>query len=259
MISVGQEKGEKKQAIPLRYYYLVPLAVIILFITAFLVVVFQVVTFFKLRNICCLYITRPCCKIILWLWGITYTVHYQDAQPNKQKIILINHTSKIDTVLLPAICFDNARYFMSKRTYKYIPITIINFFIGTFLIDQQHSPEKRTECFKRAESTLRRTGESVILSPEGTIIVSGKIEKFNKGAFHLATNMKVPIVPVYIYIPGEVNPGHAYCTSGGHADVYVLPEIDASKWVLDDLIKNKEMVRDVFVEFHNKMNRVSYD
>lgn len=175
MNSANLEKEERKQAIPLQYYYLVPL--VILFVTAFLVVVFQVITFFKLRNICCLYITRPCCKIILWLWGITYTVHYQGAQPNKQKIILINHTSNIDAVLLPAICLNNARYFMSKRTYKYIPITIINIFIGTFLIDQQDKPDKRTECFKRAEATLRRTGESVILSPEGTIIVSGKIEK----------------------------------------------------------------------------------
>ena len=100
---------------------------------------------------------------------------------------------------------------------------------------------------------------SVILSPEGTTITTGRIAKFNKGAFHLATNLKVPIVPVYIYIPADVNPGRAYRTSGGHVDVYVLPEIDTRKWVLDELEENKKMVRSVFVEFHNRMHKVSYE
>jgi len=99
----------------------------------------------------------------------------------------------------------------------------------------------------------------VILSPEGTTITTGKIAKFNKGAFHLATSMNVPIVPVYIYIPDEVNPGRAYRTSGGHVDVYVLPEIDTGKWILDDLERNKEMVRSVFIDFHNRMYKVSDD
>jgi 1-acyl-sn-glycerol-3-phosphate acyltransferase len=258
MIAAKPDKKAKRK-FPVRLLILIPSAVTVLFITAFIVAIFQISTFFKLRNICCRYIVRPGCAMILRLFGITYTVHHQDDLSNSQKIYVINHTSTIDVVLLPAIGFNNTRYFMSKATYKYIPVTIINFFIGTFLIDQQHKPRKRTECFKRAEVKLRKTGESVILSPEGAVTTTGRISKFNKGAFHLATNMKVPIVPIYIYIPSEIDPGRGYRTLGGHVDVYILPEVETSKWVLDDLDKNRKMVRDIFVEFHNKMHNVSYE
>ncbi len=53
---------------------------------------------------------------------------------------------------------------------------------------------------------LRRTGESVYLSPEGKRITDGTIGHFNKGAFHLATNLQVPILPFYIDIPPEIDP-----------------------------------------------------
>jgi 1-acyl-sn-glycerol-3-phosphate acyltransferase len=256
----GKPDTEKKNDFnPLRFIILVPSALIVLFTTALLVVLFQVITLFRLRDICCRYITRPCSKILLRLFGITYTIHSQEKLSDSQKIYVFNHTSYIDVVLLPAICFHDTRYFMSKSTYKYIPVTIINIFTGTFLIDVQHKPEKRTACFKRAETTLRRTGESVILSPEGAVITTGRISKFNKGAFHLATNMRVPIVPVYLYIPPKIDPGRGYRTLGGHVDVYILPEVDTGNWILDDLDKNKEMVRNIFVKYHNKMHDVSYD
>jgi 1-acyl-sn-glycerol-3-phosphate acyltransferase len=259
-VSTGKpDKVEKSEFNPLRFLILVPSVATVLFITAVLVAVFQVITLFRLRNMCCRYIVRPCSRILLRLFGITYAVHSQDRLSDKQKIYLFNHTSRIDVALLPAICFDRTRYFMSKRTYKFLPVTIINIFIGTFLIDQQHKPQKRIACFKRAEAILRKTGESVILSPEGTTITTGRISKFNKGAFHLATNMKVPIVPVYFYIPPEIDPGAGYRTLGGHTDVYVLPEVDTSNWTLDDLDKNRQMVRNVFVDYHNKMHGVSYD
>lgn len=75
----------------------------------------------------------------------------------------------------------------------------------------------------------------------------------------MATNMKVPIVPVYLYIPPKIDPGAGYRTLGGHVDVYILPEVDTSNWILDDLNKNKEMVRNIFVKYHNSMHNVSYD
>lgn len=252
-------KPDKSKLNPLRVLILVLSALTLLFIAAFFVAIFQVATFFKLRNICCLYIVRPFCAIVLWIFGITYNVHYRDNLSNSQKIYVFNHTSYIDVILLPAICFNNTRYFMSKSTYKYIPATIINFFIGTFMIDEQDKPIKRIQCFQRAEAKLRKTGESVILSPEGAVITMGRISKFNKGAFHLATNMKVPIVPVYVYIPPEIDPGRGFRTLGGHVDVYILPEVNTSKWILDDLDKNRKMVRNIFVAYHNKMHNVSYD
>ncbi len=243
----------------LRYLVLAPSAAGVLCITAILVAVFQTLTLFKLRNACCLHIARPCCRILLRMFGFTYEIRNEELLSDSQKIYVFNHTTFLDVALLPAICFRNTRYFMSKSTYKYIPVTIINIFLGTFLIDEQDEPAKRTRCFMRAERILRKTGDSVLLSPGGPIVTTGRIPKFNKGAFHLATNMKVPIVPVYFYIPPVINPGKGYRSSGGHVEIHILPEVNTSDWVLDDLEKNRKMVRDMLVDYNNRMHNLSYE
>ena len=84
-----------------------------------------------------------------------------------------------------------------------------------------------------AGDVLRRTGESVYLSPEGGRITSGEIGHFNKGAFHLATVLRAPIVPMYFHIPREVDPGLGYQTGRGVVDVYVLPAIHTTDWTRD--------------------------
>ncbi len=53
----------------------VPTITLVLTITSIIVVLFQIITFFQFRNFCCLYLVRPCCRIILWTFRITFTVH----------------------------------------------------------------------------------------------------------------------------------------------------------------------------------------
>ena len=137
---------------------------------------------------------------------------------------------------------------------KIIPLGIVTHIIGTFHTPFQSQPEKRIRCFQNAERVLRRTGESVYLSPEGMRITDGTIGHFNKGAFHLATNLEVPILPLYIDVPPQINPGMSCCqVVPGTVDVYVLPAISTEGWKLEELLDNKESVRDVFVRFQDEL------
>ena len=122
--------------------------------------------------------------------------------------------------------------------------------MGIFYIDTQDKPYKRIACFKNAEKTLKSTGESVYLSPEGMRVTSGEIGKFNRGAFHMATNLKIPICPFYIHIPPHTNPGVGFDALPGHIDIYELPEVDTKDWIAKDIGKNKEAVRSMFLDFH---------
>jgi 1-acyl-sn-glycerol-3-phosphate acyltransferase len=117
----------------------------------------------------------------------------------------------------------------------------------------QEYPDKRVEIFKRADGILRETGDSVYLSPEGMRVTTGEIGHFNKGSFHLATSLHAQIVPIYFAIPREINPGTGYDAKPGLIDVYFLPPIDTSRWVLADLEGNRDAVRDLFVRVHDSM------
>lgn len=194
-------------------------------------------------------------RAILRMWGVRLEVHQDSPFPQTQMIYISNHTSTLDVFILIALGLPNTRFFIFGGTRKWLPLAVIGYLIGIFFTPPQTIRAERVRCFQRADRILRRTGDSVYLSPEGVRITTGKIGPFNKGAFHLATNLQVPIVPLYIDTPREIDPGKGFATLPGTVPVYVKPSISTRGWRLEDLERNKEMVRELYVGFHSEHRR----
>ena len=190
---------------------------------------------------------------VLRVAGIRFRVHGSPTSPSKQTVYISNHTSTLDVFILIALGLQRTRFFLSGFLRKLVPIGIIGTLIRIFWTVPQEFPEKRREIFKRADRILRETGDSVYLSPEGMRVTTGEIGAFNKGSFHLATSLRAQIVPIYIAIPREIDPGMGYDAKPGSTDVYFLPPIDASSWRLADLERNRNEVRDLFVRVHDSV------
>ncbi len=94
-----------------------------------------------------------------------------------------------------------------------------------------------------------------ISAPRAGEITTGEIGHFNKGAFHLATALHAPIVPLYFEIPRDVDPGRGFDVKPGTVTVHVLPTVDTRDWVLDDLERNTAAVRAIFVAHNLAHNR----
>ena len=195
-------------------------------------------------------IARRTCLMVLSICGVTLRVHHLAPFPSSQAVYISNHTSTLDLFMLVALGLPNCRFFLSGFLRTIVPLGIISWMMGTFFTVPQDRPADRTRIFQRAERVLRRTGESVYLSPEGGRITTGQVGHFNKGSFHLATNLRVPIVPMYFRIPSAVDPGMGFDVRPGTVDVYVYPAIETHGWRLDDLIANTERVRDFMVRVH---------
>ena len=192
-------------------------------------------------------------RAVLALYGVHIQVHSSEPFPRSQTVYVSNHTSTLDLFILVALGLPNCRFFLSGFLRKIVPLGVIAWMMGTFFTVPQDRPDERRRIFRRAAATLRRTGESVYLSPEGGRIVTGEIGHFNKGAFHIATDLHVPIVPMYFQIPKAVDPGLGYEARSGTVNVYVLPAIDTSQWTEADLLANRDGVRDLFVRLHEEM------
>ncbi len=188
-------------------------------------------------------------RLILRLYGIDVRVHGAPPWPSRHTVYVSNHTSSLDLFVLVALGLPNTRFFLSGFLRRVLPLGVISWMMGTFFTVPQSKPAERTRIFRRAGDVLSRTRESVYLSPEGERVTTGTIGHFNKGAFHLATTLRAPIVPIFIDIPASVDPRRGLDARPGCIDVYVLPAIDTSDWRVSDLIVNKERVRDVFVRF----------
>ena len=219
---------------------------------ALAVLVVGALTLFRVRR---LYagMARVLARAVLLVYGVRLRVVGRTPFPHRQAVYISNHTSTLDLFVLVALGLPNCRFFLSGFLRKFVPLGIIATAMGTFFTVPQDRPEERKRIFRRAAETLKRTGESVYLSPEGGRITSGQIGHFNKGAFHLATDLRVPIVPMYFHIPRDIDPGLGYGARPGTVTVHVLPSIDTGTWRVGDVQINKEHVRDTFVRVHQEL------
>ncbi len=215
--------------------------------------VVAVLTLFLARRFYSEVIVRFMGRVVLKLWRIDYTTYYSEPIPNRQTIYLANHTSTLDVFILMALALPRARFFLSGYLRKFVPVAIIGYIIRIFWTVEQQFPDRRRQIFQRADRILRRTGDSVFLSPEGKCVTTGEIGAFNKGSFHLATSLKAPIVPIYIRIPPEVQRYRGYRANPGHVGIYFLPAIDTSSWRLEDLEVNRDRVHDLYLRVHDAM------
>jgi 1-acyl-sn-glycerol-3-phosphate acyltransferase len=219
---------------------------------AALLIPIGIVTAFRARRLyaaCATGISR----VVLRLYGIRMQVHGAPPWPSVQTIYVSNHTSTLDVFILVALGLPNARFFLSGFLRKIVPLGIISTMMGTFFTVPQSDPAGRTRIFARAARVLRRTRESVYLSPEGERVTTGTVGHFNKGAFHLATDLRTPIVPMFLQIPPDVDPKRGLDARPGTVHVYVLPAVDTRAWALPDLVENTAYVRDLLVRFQETL------
>ena len=221
---------------------------------ALLMLAVAVVTLFQCRRFYSERIATPFGRVVLRVWGIRMVVHPHAPFPARQTVFISNHTSTIDVFALVALGLPNARYFLSGYLRKLLPLGLIGYLIGIFWTVPQTFPDARTRIFRRAARVLAKTGESVYLSPEGERVTSGTIGHFNKGAFHLATALHAPIVPIFIRIPRAIDPGRGLHARPGTVEVYVGPVIATADWRDEDLLANRNRVRDFYVRWHREFD-----
>jgi len=211
-------------------------------------------TLFLLRRRYSEWLLTPCGRGMLRLWGLRMEVHRLAPYPPGQTVFVMNHTSAIDMFAIVALGLPNTRFFLSGFLRKFPPLALIGCLTGIFWTVDQAYPGKRMRIFMRACRILSRTGESVCLSPEGQRITSGEIGAFNKGAFHLAAALGAPMQPLFIRIPGEIDPGKGWRARPGTIHVHVGRPIDTSTWWGEDAAAIKEQVRDLYVRWKEELD-----
>ena len=191
----------------------------------------QLATGFQARNLCANHILPAFAKRCLSVMDIKFEVHGLENIPTGQAVYISNHPSFLDLFLMASLRLPNLRSFLSEDVLKYIPITIIGKSLGYFFTPGQDEPERRIACFQNAAAVLRKTGDSIFVTPQGERRPH-EIGKFNKGAFHLAMDLKAPIVPIFIETPDAMNPGMDISVTPGTVQIYIDPPVDTSSWTL---------------------------
>lgn len=134
-------------------------------------------------------------KFILFGMGFQYKLHQdQQIELGKSYMLTANHTSMADIMLMLAIV-KNPFVFVGKHELKNIPLFGF-FYKRTCILVDRNNPKSRREVFESAQKRLNQ-GLSICIFPEGGVPdESVVLDEFKDGAFRLALDHQIPIVPM---------------------------------------------------------------
>lgn len=119
-----------------------------------------------------------------------------DFDWSKPHVFLMNHQSALDIPCAFAALPVNIR-FIAKHALKYVPF-LGWYMLGTRMIFINRSNRREAMRSLKLAGERIREGSNILAFPEGTRSRDGRIQPFKKGAFVLAIEAGVPIVPVAI-------------------------------------------------------------
>ena len=162
-------------------------------------------------------------------------------------VFIFNHQSQADMVIIAKLLRRDLAG-VGKKEIANVPILgRIMQFAGIVMIDRS-DPEKAIQSMRRLVDTIRVEEKSVAIAPEGTRTVSTHVGEFKKGAFHLAMQAGVPIVPIVIRNALDVSPKGDLLFHPATVGVSVLEPIDTSEWRVEDIDEHVAAVRAKFIE-----------
>ncbi|WP_250433696.1 lysophospholipid acyltransferase family protein [Hanstruepera flava] len=118
----------------------------------------------------------------------------QEPQKKASYMFIANHTSMAD-IMLMLVTSKNPFVFVGKKELAKIPLFGF-FYKRTCILVDRSSEKSRKAVFLRAQKRLKQ-GLSICIFPEGGVPEEHIIlDDFKDGAFRLAINHQVPIVPL---------------------------------------------------------------
>jgi putative phosphoserine phosphatase / 1-acylglycerol-3-phosphate O-acyltransferase len=168
----------------------------------------------------------------------------QHLWAHRPSVFMFNHQSIADGYVLLRLL---RRGFtgVAKQEVSHMPLLGQILRALDFAFIDRGATRSAIEAMAPAVDRLRR-GMSVVIAPEGTRSLTPRLGRFRKGAFHIAIEAGVPVVPVVFRNTYEVMRRGSMLFRPATVNVCVLPPIDVTTWKLDDLDRHVADVRALF-------------
>lgn len=176
------------------WFYVLVLLPIIVFFPLILITISTEKTypyFFK--------IARIWAKFVLIGMGFSYTFKGKlELEKNKSYVFVANHTSMTDIMLMLVAVKRHPFVFVGKKELQNIPLFGFIYKRVCILVDRGNS-KSRYAVFERAQKRINQ-GLSICIFPEGGVPdESIVLDEFKEGAFRIAIEHQIPIVPMTFF------------------------------------------------------------
>ncbi|HET9769382.1 MAG TPA: HAD-IB family hydrolase, partial [Acidimicrobiia bacterium] len=185
-------------------------------------------------------------EVAMGLAGVDIDVtgedHLWSARP---AVFVFNHQSSFDVIVIARLLrrdFTAVAKAELARDPIFAPLAAL---AGVVYIERGNRSQSRAALAPVVAKL--RSGTSLAIAPEGTRSATPTLGRFKKGAFHIAVQAGVPVVPVVIRNAGEIMWRASLVARPGTVDVAVLPPVPTEGLGPDDVDDLADRVRDQFV------------
>ena len=136
-------------------------------------------------------------KCVCFIWGVKVKVKgRENIDKNTSYVFVANHQSAFDIWVIYGYLNHNFKWLMKKGLRKVFTVGYACYKGGHVFVDDK-SIAGIKETIAGAEDRLK-DGMSVVIFPEGSRTWDGHMRPFKRGAFMLASEFKLPVVPITI-------------------------------------------------------------
>jgi 1-acyl-sn-glycerol-3-phosphate acyltransferase len=172
------------------------------------------------------------------------------ANPRRPYVVVSNHESFVDILLISHLPWEMK--WLSKVEMFRIPV------LGWLMRMAGDIPVKRGEGRSAVEAMIRcrevlKKNVSVMIFPEGTRSMTDEMLPFKDGAFRLAIDAKVPILPLALSGTGTALRKNDWRLGRSVAEVRVLEPVETAGLTTKDVPQLREKVRAMIEEARREL------
>jgi 1-acyl-sn-glycerol-3-phosphate acyltransferase len=157
----------------------------------------------------------------------------QNIQHKTSYVVISNHVSLYDIFLIYGWLGIDIKWVMKKELRKIPGVGFGSRKVGHIFLDRSNR-RVAVESLNEAKRKLV-SGTSVVLFPEGTRSVSGEMGTFKRGAFKLALDLGLPLLPLTLVGTKKIMPTGTLNILPGKVKMIIHEPIDIKKYTEDNL------------------------
>ena len=168
-------------------------------------------------------LVKKAASLIFFVTGVTLRVSRREHLPTGQCVIVANHASYLDGIILTAVLPPRFS-FVIKREMTTVPLAhLLLRRLGSEFVERFDSHRGASDARRIFRKAHR--GNALAFFPEGTFYAEPGLRRFRTGAFAAAARANLPVVPVVIRGARRLLPAEQWLPRFGPIDVEVTPPI----------------------------------
>jgi 1-acyl-sn-glycerol-3-phosphate acyltransferase len=133
----------------------------------------------------------------------------ENIKKGQSYVFVSNHQSAYDIFVIYGHLGAPIKWMMKKQLAK-IPFVGYACRMAGFIYVDNSTAKSAFKSITEAERKIKQSGSSLVVFPEGSRTENGKLQRFKRGAYQIAKEMNLPIIPITLNGPYKVMPIHSW-------------------------------------------------